>query len=184
MSKAYVFLADGFEEVEALAVVDLLRRGGVDTVMVSISDSLELVGRSRISVKADAMYEDCHFSDASLYVLPGGLPGTTYLGRHEGLCRLLKTAAEEKKVYIGAICAAPTILGKLGLLDGKKATCYPGLENELTGAKVSTDKKVVKDGKIITSRGVGTVIPFALRLIECLMGEECAKEVERSIVFN
>lgn len=184
MGKAYVFLADGFEEVEALTVVDLLRRAGIDTVTVSISDSLEMLGRSRIGVKADAMYADCLFDDASLLVLPGGMPGTTYLGRHKMLTALLKKTAEEKKAYIGAICAAPTILGELGLLEGKKATCFPGMENQLLGAKVVTDKKVVKDGRIITSRGVGTAIPFVLRLIEALKDAECAKEVERSIVFQ
>ena len=184
MSKAYVFLADGFEEIEALTVVDLFRRAKIDTVTVSISDSLEMIGRSRISVRADKMFEDCNFADASCLILPGGMPGTTYLGRHAGLCNLLKNAAEDKKVYLGAICAAPTVFGKLGILKGKKATCYPGMENELTGAKVVTDKKVVKDGKVITSRGMGTAIPFRIRLIEVLKGEECAKDIERSIVFG
>lgn len=181
--KAYIFLADGFEEVEALTVVDLLRRGGITCDMVSISDSLEIIGRSRIAVKADVMFEDCRFNDAVLLILPGGMPGTTYLARHKGLSALLLEKAEDKDVYLAAICAAPTVLGGLGLLKDKKATCYPGMENELH-CKEKSVKKVVKDGRIITSRGLGTAVPFGLRLIEVLQGEERAQDVAEGIVFQ
>ena len=181
--KAYIFLADGFEEVEALTVVDLLRRADIRCEMVSISDSLELVGRSRIHVKADRLFEDVRFDDADLLVLPGGMPGTLHLAGHAGLCDLLKDKEADKHVLIGAICAAPTVLGGLGLLKDKKATCFPGMEDQLKCARHSV-KKVVKDERIITSRGLGTAVPFALRLIEDLEGEERAQDVAQGIVFQ
>ncbi|MDD5858975.1 MAG: DJ-1/PfpI family protein [Eubacteriales bacterium] len=186
MSRAVVFLADGFEEVEALTVVDLLRRAGIEVVTVSISDSLTLVGRSHIEVGADVMFGDLqHPEQADMFILPGGQPGTTYLGEHEGVAKTLAAANEAKK-YICAICAAPTVLAKQGYLKGRKAACYPGLENVLeeNGAEPVTDEEVVKDGRFITSRGVGTAIPFALKLIKVLAGEDRAREIGRSIVYK
>lgn len=182
MSKACVFFADGFEEVEALTVVDLLRRAGIDTTMVSISDSLQIVGRTRIPVMADQLFDKMDYSDIDLFVLPGGQPGTTYLGQHKGLTDLIVKEAKKKK--IAAICAAPTVLGALGLLKGKKATCYPGCEDALKGAKIVQSEKVVQDDNITTSRGVGTAIPFALSLIEQLLGKEAAKQVASDIVYH
>ena len=186
MSRAVVFLADGFEEVEALTVVALLRRAGIEVVTVSISDSLPLVGRSHIEVGADVMFGDLqHPEQADMFILPGGQPGTTYLGEHEGVAKTLAAANEAKK-YICAICAAPTVLAKQGYLKGRKAACYPGLENVLeeNGAETVTDEEVVKDGRFITSRGVGTAIPFALKLIKVLAGEDRAREIGRSIVYK
>lgn len=184
MSKACVFFADGFEEVEALTVVDLLRRARIETVMVSISDSLDVVGRSRIGVRTDVLFDQMDYKDTDLLVLPGGQPGTTYLGQHKGLTKLIKEFADKKGKKIAAICAAPTVFGALGLLEGRKATCYPGLENQLTGAKVEQDKKVVVDGCVITSRGAGTAVPFALKLIEELDGKRNADEVAAGIVYQ
>jgi 4-methyl-5(b-hydroxyethyl)-thiazole monophosphate biosynthesis len=184
MSKACVFFADGFEEVEALTVVDILRRAGIETKMVSISDSLDLVGRSNIRINADVLFSQMKYDDVDLLVLPGGQPGTTYLGQHEGLKKLLKVFAGKKKKKVAAICAAPTVLGALGILEGRKATCYPGLENQLTGAEVEQGKKVVVDGNVITSRGVGTAVPFALKLAEELEGRETSDRVAGSIVFQ
>ena len=157
MKSVLVFLADGFEEVEALTVVDLLRRADFDVKTVSISDSLTVRGRSRIEVSADQMWDEAETDRADMLVLPGGMPGTTYLMNHEGLRAALQKAAKEKR-YTAAICAAPTVLADLGLLDGRKATCYPGLESRLKehGASVTVDKEVVKDGHVITSRGAGT----------------------------
>ena len=183
MSKAYIFLADGFEEVEALTAVDLLRRAGVDVRMISISDSLEIVGRSRIQVMADRMFDDRGYDSADLLILPGGMPGTEYLMNHEGLRRLILEKAAEGRTYLAAICAAPMIFGRLGLLKGLKATIYPGMENELAGADVS-EEPVVTDGHFVTSRGVGTAIPFALKLIEILGTKEAAKDVADSIVYR
>ncbi|MDO4478772.1 MAG: DJ-1/PfpI family protein [Lachnospiraceae bacterium] len=183
MSKACIFMANGCEEVEALTVVDLLRRAAIEITMVSVTGGLDIVGRSGIAFKADALYEDVSFEEADLLVLPGGMPGTTTLGDHKALGQLLKEKAADGSTYIGAICAAPMVLGALGLLEGKNATIYPGMEEELVGAKALTEK-VVKDDRIITSRGVGTAIDFALCLITCLEGAAKAEEVAHSIVFQ
>lgn len=184
MSRACIFMADGFEEIEALTVVDLLRRANIEVTMVSISDSINLVGRSRITVAADAMWSEGITDDCDLLVLPGGQPGTTYLGQHKGLkAQLVKAAGNGK--YIAAICAAPTVLANHGLLKGVKATCYPGLESVLKegGAEVVTEKAVVKDGKIITSRGAGTAVQFALKLIDALLGDKVEDQIKDSIVY-
>ncbi len=183
MSKAYIFLADGFEEVEALTAVDLLRRAKIDVRMISISDSLELIGRSRIKVTADRMFDERGYDSADLLILPGGMPGTEYLMNHKGLRDLLLQKAADGKTYLAAICAAPMIFGRLGLLEGKKATIYPGMEDELKGAERS-EHNVVKDGRIITSRGAGTAVPFALCLIETLMSAEAARTIADSIVYG
>ncbi len=183
MSSAIVFLADGFEEVEALTVVDLLRRADIEVSTVSISGSLRVTGRSRIEVAADMLYEDAKPELADLLVLPGGMPGTTHLMLHKGLCADLVKAHDEKRI-IAAICAAPTVFGRLGLLDGKRACCYPGMEDRLGGAEAVTDEEVVVDGGIITSRGAGTAIPFSLKLIEALKDESAALEIKKSIVYR
>lgn len=182
MSKIYVFLADGFEEIEGLTVVDLLRRAGEACVTVSISDSLEVTGSHQIKLQADTRFADTDFSDASMLVLPGGMPGTRYLGAHAGLCALLKAAKQEGKT-VAAICAAPSVLGKLGLLAGEKAACYPGFEDALEGATV-TMEPVAVSGQLITSRGMGTAIPFALALIERLQGKEAADKIGKSIIWT
>ena len=182
MNKAYVFLADGFEEIEGLTVVDILRRAGVEVCTTSIMGKEAITGSHDIEVKADTLFEQCDFSDGELFVLPGGMPGTKYLGAYEPLCRLL----EEKNsqgAYLAAICAAPSVLGDLGLLKGKKAICYPGFEERLTGADV-TFEKVVTDGNITTSMGMGTAIVFALRLVELLCGADKAGEIKKSIRYG
>lgn len=182
MSKAYVFLADGFEEIEGLTVVDILRRAEVHVCTTSIMGTEKIVGAHQIEVKADAKYEDCDFEDGDLFVLPGGMPGTRYLGQYEPLCKLLKEK-DQQGVYLAAICAAPSVLGDLGLLKGRKAICYPGFEERLTGAEV-TFEKVVTDGHITTSMGMGTAIPFALRLVELLCGAQKAQEIKKSIRYG
>ena len=134
MEKAYVFLADGFEEIEGLTVVDILRRAGADTQTVSVMGRKEITGSHRITLQADLVFEETSFEDGTLFVLPGGMPGTKHLGAHEGLTSLLKKAAAEGK-RVAAICAAPSVLGDLGLLEGKHAVCYPGFEDRLKGAQ-------------------------------------------------
>ena len=146
MKKVYVFLADGFEEIEGLTVVDVLRRAGADTVTVSVSGRKEISGSHKIQVMADSLFEDTDFSDAVLLVLPGGMPGTLNLKAHRGLTELLKRFDTEKK-YIAAICAAPTILGELGMLGGRKACVYPSFEDGLNCGEV-IDMPVVTDGHI------------------------------------
>ena len=183
MSRVLLFLADGFEEVEALTVVDLMRRADIDIKTVSISDSKKVIGRSRIAVEADIMQKDADFEGAEMLVLPGGQPGTTYLSRDKHLGKELKKfSAEGKK--IAAICAAPTVFGGLGLLDRRRATCYPGCETMLGGAQVVLDEEVVVDDNITTSRGAGTAIPFALELIRQMAGQDMADKVRQGIVFR
>ena len=145
MEKAYIFLADGFEEIEGLTVVDILRRAGVEIQMVSIMGRKELTGSHGIPVVADAVFEEVDFSDGTLFVLPGGMPGTKRLAAHEGLAALLKEKNAEGK-RLAAICAAPSVLGGLGLLKGRRAACYPGFEEALTGAEVSFDRNSVCTG--------------------------------------
>ena len=182
MANVYVFTADGFEEIEGLTVVDLMRRAGAQVQMVSISDGLAVKGSHGIEIKADTFFEDVDFGQADLLVLPGGMPGTLHLGEHQGLTKLLtETAAQGKRV--AAICAAPSVLGGLGLLKEKRAVCYPGFEDKLTGAQVGTEE-VVTDGNITTSRGHGTAIPFALELISLLFGQEKAEEIGASVIYS
>ena len=182
MSKLYIFLADGFEEIEGLTVVDILRRAGVEVTTVSIMGKKTIVGAHKITLEADEVFEDCNFSDGDMFVLPGGMPGTLHLGEHQYLAELLKKADQEKK-GIAAICAAPSVLGDLGLLKGKKATCYPGFEERLTGASTTIDP-VVTDGHITTSRGMGTAIPFALELVTRMCGKEKSEALSKSIIYN
>ena len=182
MNKVFVFLADGFEEIEGLTVVDFLRRAEIDTVMVSVGDSKRIIGSHRIEVKADIMFHEVLEPEGSMSVLPGGMPGTLHLKEHEGLCKLLKKAYANGK-YIAAICAAPTVLEACGLLEGKKATSYPAMEKELVSADYQTDK-VVADGKIITSRGMGTAIDFAAKMVEIFKGTDTKDELLDSIVYG
>lgn len=182
MAKVCVFIADGFEEIEGLTVVDLLRRAGTDVFMVSVGKELAVKGSHNIELKADALFNEISYEDIDVLVLPGGMPGTLNLKKHQKLCVLLKKFAEENK-KIAAICAAPMILGELGLLEGKKATCYLGFESKLIGAKVCTEQ-VVTDGNITTSRGLGTAIPFSLELISQLYGKEKSEEIKKSIIYG
>lgn len=182
MDKIYIFLAEGFEEIEGLTVVDLLRRAKLDITMVSMTQALAVTGSHGIQITADAAFEEVDYTDAGMYVLPGGMPGTLNLGNHEGLVTLLKKAhAENRK--IAAICAAPSVLGTSGILEGKKAVCYPGFEDKLTGAEVSEDPVAV-DGNIITSRGMGTAIEFSLAIITEFLGEEEAQRIAASIIYK
>ncbi len=179
--KCLIFLAEGFEEIEALTVVDLLRRAEIQIDMVSITGNKQVTGAHGITVQADMLFEQADVANADALVLPGGMPGTRNLEAYEPLIAALKQANQEGKV-IGAICAAPLVLGVNHLLDGKKASCYPGFEKELLGAKVSFDA-VSKDGNIITSRGMGTAIAFASEIIATLLDEKTAQDIEKSIIY-
>ena len=183
MSKVYVFLADGFEEIEGLMVVDLLRRAGIELTTVSIMGKLCVTGRSDISVMADCLFEDvASFEDGDMLVLPGGMPGTTYLEEYAPLQKLIRIYDKADK-RLAVICAAPTVYGKMGLLEGKTATCYPGMEDLLLGAKASLEK-VVTDENYTTSRGLGTALEFSLELIQLLSDAETAEKVAKSVVFG
>lgn len=183
MKKAYIMLADGFEEIEGLTAVDLMRRAGIEVVMVSIKDDVNIKGARGINVVADTVISD-KLTDGDMIILPGGMPGTNYL-KESDMVKALVNCYNDSGKYIAAICAAPTVFGSMGLLNGKKATCYPGLEAGLEGAMWPGEGvKVVVDGNIITSRGVGTAIDFALKLIEVLIDDKKAEEIATSIVFN
>ena len=182
MKKVSIFLADGFEEVEALTPTDLLRRAGAQVTLVSTGDKKEVAGSNGIVITADHLFAEMDFTEMDLLVLPGGMPGTLNLKACEPLLGLLKEH-HAKDRRLAAICAAPTVLGHAGLLNGKKATCYPGCEDGLIGAICET-APVVTDGVITTSRGVGTAIPFALSLIAQLYGQEKADEIAKSIVYE
>lgn len=181
MKKAYLFLATGFEEVEALTVVDILRRGGVDCKTVSVMGDYDVTSSHAITIRADLLFDEQDLSDADMLIMPGGIPGTPNLRAHAGLEKLIRQYVEKDK-YLAAVCAAPTIYGEMGLLNGKNATCYPGMEEGLIGANAMTDS-VVCDGQFITSRGMGTCIDFGLVLLDKLMGKTAADDIGKKIVY-
>lgn len=182
MSKVYMFFADGFEEIEALASVDVLRRGGVETVMVSVTGNEYVTGSHNIVIKCDALFEEKGYDDGDLLFLPGGMPGTSTLMKHEGLKKLLLEYADAGK-KLAAICAAPSVLGVNGLLNGKNAICFPGFEEQLEGACVSADKKVVVDGNVITGKGMGVATEFGLAILKELEGEATAVKIATAIQY-
>ena len=177
----YMFLANGFEEIEALCPLDLLRRAGLEVTTVGIGGEM-IRGSHGITVQADM--PDGLFADAApdMIILPGGMPGSKNLDASRTVDAALK-AASRRGAYIAAICAAPFVLGRRGLLEGKEAICYPGFENELTGAKIS-DKKVVRDGNIITAAGMGVALEFGLELIKVLKGEEAAEAIRAAVLAD
>ncbi|MBU3839718.1 MAG: DJ-1/PfpI family protein [Candidatus Ruminococcus intestinipullorum] len=182
MKQVSVFLAEGFEEIEALTVTDLLRRAGINVQNVSVTGQRIVKGSHQIGVETDALFEEMDFTNMDMLVLPGGMPGTLNLQKHEGLETLLKQFYLDKK-YLAAICAAPTVLGAWGFLENRKACCYPSMEEQLKAKEVIQNQEVVVDEMVITSRGLGTAIPFALKLIELLCGNEKAEEIGKSIVY-
>ena len=182
MKNVLLFLADGFEEIEALATVDVLRRAGVQVTTVSINPTELVTGAHGIPVMADVVYELAEFAEADMLVLPGGMPGAANLDAHEGLRAALSAHAEAGK-WLAAICAAPMVYGHMGLLNGKNATCYPGFEGELAGATY-TAAPVEKDGNIITGKGPAVVLPFAYALAETLVGEEVVAQVKAGMLYN
>ena len=179
----YVFLAEGFEEIEALAPVDVMRRAGLHVVMVSISEDLVVKSAHGIPVVADTLFTELDYTDAALLFLPGGLPGATNLEAYKPLRELLVNKATENDTLISAICAAPLVLGGLGLLQGKHATCYPGFENTMTGATY-TANKVTCDGNIFTACGPGAAWDLGFTFVEHFCGAEKANELKKGMQFN
>lgn len=182
MSKTGVFFAEGFEEIEALTVVDLLRRAEIDTVMVSVTGAKKVTGSHKIAVEMDALLEDVDFDGLDMLVLPGGMPGTKNLEECGYLMERLEDFHRKGK-YISAICAAPSILGHKGMLKDRRACSFPEFESHLTGAEVSGNP-VETDGHIITARGMGCAIDFGLAIVERFCGRECADELARKIVYR
>ena len=181
MSKSYVFLAEGFEEIEAITVVDVMRRAGMDVKTVSITDRREVAGAHGVTISADLTFKQADFSDSEWLILPGGMPGATNLASFEALGELLKI----HKGKIAAICASPAVvLAPLGLLDGKEATCYPGLENDCVahGAK-TRDVPVMALERLITGNGPSASLRFALAIVANSMGDSVAQQVGGGMLF-
>lgn len=180
MKRAIVFLADGVEECEAMLIVDILRRAKVEVVTASIMGRQDILSSHGIRFQADALAEDVDFGAADLLVLPGGLPGTTYLS--ESALVRQQCLAFAKDRCLAAICAAPSVLASLGLLDGKTATCHPAFEPKM-GEAILTRQGVAVAGNIITGQGLGAAIPFALFLVQTLLDDKTADEIAQSISF-
>ena len=177
----YILLAPGFEEAEALVPVDMLRRANIETATVSITGE-PVPGSHGVTVLADVILDDVDLSKADMLVLPGGGPGYKNLGKEPKVEQLVRNAAE-KGLWLAAICAAPTLLGRWGLLEGKNAVCYPGMEEGLTGAQPRMDQGFVVDGKIITGRAAGSAFDFGLALVEALAGAAEADKVRHGIYY-
>ncbi|MBQ7370758.1 MAG: DJ-1/PfpI family protein [Blautia sp.] len=184
MGHVYIFFADGFEDIEGLAVVDLFRRAEIDIQTVSIKDTREVTTSHGVELKTDRIFAETDFSDAEVLILPGGMPGTRYLGEYQPLTDLLKSFYN-KGGRIAAICAAPSVFVQLGFLKGRKATSYPSFQTALEEAGADyTTEVVAVDGNVTTSRGFGTAIDFGLALIAQLKGQEKAEEISKSIVYH
>ena len=182
MSKIGIFMADGCEEIEGLTVVDVVRRAKMEIVMLSITGKKEVTSSHGVTFLADALAEETGYEDLDGIVLPGGMPGTMHLLENETVNAVIRKFAEEGKM-VAAICAAPSVLGAAGLLEGKHATCHPGFEEKLTGATTSEDEVVV-DGNIITSRGMGTAIPFAFEIVRYFTDDETVEHVRQGLVYR
>ncbi len=181
-TKVGMMVATGYEEIEMLAVVDVLRRAGLTCDIISVTGEKEVVSSHGVHVVADLLYEEADFDSYDALAIPGGMPGTINLGEHEGVCEQLKKAYAAGKL-IAAICAAPTVFGKLGLLQGKKAICSPGMEEGLTSAIV-TMAPAVRDGNIITSRGMGTAVDFAMEILKYYADAETVKTIAKKILYQ
>ncbi|MEG1574452.1 MAG: DJ-1/PfpI family protein [Bacteroidales bacterium] len=182
MKKSFVFMAEGFEEIEALTVVDMLRRASMPICMVSISDEYDVEGAHGVTIIADELISEADFSEAEWLILPGGMPGAANLNASIPLINILK-AQNETKSNIAAICAAPFILGENGMLQDKNATCYPGFEDHLKGAKY-TGASVERDGNIITANGPAQSISFGAAIIEKSLGAPTARRILEGMMRN
>ena len=174
----YVILAEGFEEIEALCAVDVLRRAGADTTTVGLSGKT-VSGAHGIVVLCDAVMDDIISDVPEMLVLPGGMPGVTNLDACRSVGNLIG-ATLDRGGFVGAICAAPMVLGRRGYLKGRRAVCFPGFEKYLEGATI-VHEDVVRDGQIVTSRSMGTDLPFALELVACLFGRERSLEIGSAV---
>ena len=178
----YVLLGTGFEEMEALTPVDLLRRAGIDVLTVGVTGKI-VYGGHNIGVEADILLEEMDLTQLEMIVLPGGLGGVASARASQGAMDALKFAWENDK-FVAAICAGPTVLADLHITDGKQATCYPGCEAQMGSALMDASVPCIRDGKLITGASAGCAIPFALMLIEALKGTETAKAIEKQIVIR
>ena len=182
MNKIAVHLAEGFEEIEAISIIDVLRRAAFEVNIVSVSGNFVVTGAHNIKVMADSLFESVDYNSVDMIVLPGGMPGSNNLNNHDGLKEQILNFHENGKP-LGAICAAPLVFGNLGILKDKKATCYPGFEDELLGAK-PTGAGVEQAGTFVTGKGPGVAINFAIKIVEMLKGKELAKELAEKMIVK
>ena len=179
MSAVAVLVSDGFETIECLTMVDVLRRGGVRVTLVSIMSTRDAVSSQQIGIECDCTFDEVDFDEYDYVVLPGGLPGTTHLRQDQRVCDLVTEFAATR--HVAAICAAPSILGELGLLVGRRATCFPGFEKSFPAGTYAGEKTVVVDGNIITASGMGQALPFALAVLGDIAGEKAVAKVKEGI---
>lgn len=180
MSKVAVLLAEGFETIEALTVVDVLRRAKVECDLVSMNN-LVVTTSHNVEVKADNIFSETMINDYDMIVLPGGLPGSTNLRDDSRVINVVQSFAQNK--FVASICAAPITLGKAGVLVGKNATCYPGFEDQLTGCNFKEDN-IVRDGNILTARGPAITLPFSYEILKMLGYEKEAQDVSKAMLFD
>lgn len=180
MKKVLIFLAEGFEEIEAISIIDVLRRAEISVTTVSINNNNVVKGAHNIEVKTDKLFDEVDFNNYDMIALPGGMPGAKNLNEHEGLKEQLKEFAKDK--LIAAICAAPMVLGGMGLLKGKRATCYPGFEPELIEANI-TNEPVTVDGNIITGKGPAFALQFSLQLIDTIAGKATRDNIANALLL-
>jgi len=180
-AQVYVFLAEGFEEIEAITPIDILRRANCTVTTVSITGERTVIGAHNIPIISDKLFEECSFSDVDALCLPGGLPGAHNLNAHKGLKTVLLEQYAQGKILV-ANCAAPLVFGGLGVLQGKKATCYPGYEDTLAGAFPTGEQCVVSDS-VITGNGPGASAKVAFALVEKLQGKDVAMQWEQGMMF-
>ena len=178
----YILLAEGFEESEAIVPADLLRRAGIEVALVSVAPGA-VTSSHGVAVQADMTLGQMNLSQAEMIVLPGGLGGGRNLDKQSGLGHMIQLALEQD-IWVAAICAAPTLLARRGFLKGREAVCYPGMEDQLTGATARMDRSVVVDGKIITGRAAGAAFDFGLELVKALAGAEKAEEVRHAVHYG
>ncbi len=181
MSRTAIFFATGYEEIEALTVVDILRRAGEEITMVSITDERSVTSSHGVEVTMDKVLSEVNFDETDVIVLPGGMPGTKNLEACAALMEQVDAFVQAGKT-VAAVCAAPSILGHRGHLNGKKACSFPDMESQLEGAEVLREPAVI-DGNIITGRGMGAAIPFGLAILEKLQGKEAAEAMGKKIVY-
>ena len=182
MKKAYVHFAEGFEEIEALTIVDVLRRAEITTEMVSITGVRQVTGAHGIKITTDVVFDDVNYDDSAIVVLPGGMPGAKNLMEHKGLAEILKAKAGTREP-IAAICAAPMVLGELGILAGKDAVCYPGFESHLKGANLKM-VSALRFENIITGRGPGAALNFALEIVSMIKDKQSADSLAQGMVVQ
>ncbi|NQU84396.1 MAG: DJ-1/PfpI family protein [Mariniphaga sp.] len=182
MKQVCVQLATGFEEIEAISIIDVLRRAEIPVITVSITEKLEVTGSHQIPIIADQLFDEIDFNEVEMIILPGGMPGSANLNSHKELRQQILNFHKNKKL-LGAICAAPMVFGELGILKGKKASCYPGFEKYLKGATITGNSISISEN-IITAKGAGVALQFAFKIVEMLKGKELSESLKDKMIVQ